>query len=265
MFDYHLHSDFSADCDTPMEETIKSAIEKGMKEICFTEHIDFDYPDPSIVFSLDLPVYAQKMKEMQSAYADKIRIKKGVEIGIQPHLLSRYEALLNQEKFDFIICSMHTTENKDLHSGDFFKGKLVEEAFQTYYEELLACVRRFSDFSILGHVDLVKRYTTLPSRLDFHDLLTDLFQTIIPRGQGIELNTSGWRYGLDGGMPSEDILKLYKSCGGEIITLGSDSHVAGTVAYKFPESVKLLKEIGFRYITSFTERKPQFHCIDAFC
>ncbi|MDY0395747.1 histidinol-phosphatase HisJ family protein [Virgibacillus halophilus] len=207
----------------------------------------------------------KKIKELQSANRDKICIKKGVEIGVQPHLLSEYEALLGKEKFDFIICSMHTTKNKDLHSGDFFKGKRVEESYRTYYAELLACVRYFRDFSILGHVDLVKRYTAQQSKLDFHDLLTDIFQTIIPRGQGIELNTSGWRYGLDSDMPSEDILRLYKACGGEIITLGSDSHVAETVGYKFAESAALLKEIGFRYIASFEEKEPQFHPIDAFC
>ncbi|MDY0395746.1 PHP domain-containing protein [Virgibacillus halophilus] len=64
MFDYHIHSDFSADCETPMEETIRHAIEIGMKEICFTEHIDFDYPDPSIVFELDLPAYDKKNKRI---------------------------------------------------------------------------------------------------------------------------------------------------------------------------------------------------------
>jgi len=262
MFDYHMHSDFSADCETPMEDTIESAIEKGLSEICFTEHIDYEYPDPTIDFDLDIPAYAAKIKAVQEQYKGRITIKKGVEIGVQPYLLKRYEETLAQEPFDFIICSMHTTEKKDLHSGDFFKGKTVEEAYEMYYRELLECVQAFDQFSVLGHVDLVKRYTKEKSRLDFHDILTEIFQTIIPRGQGIELNTSGYRYGLDGGMPSADILKLYKACGGEILTIGSDSHVAETVAYQFKPSLQLLKEIGFKYIATFSERKPTFHSIE---
>ncbi|MEN2467612.1 PHP domain-containing protein [Ornithinibacillus sp. JPR2-1] len=63
MFDYHVHSDYSADCTTPMEETIKKGIEIGLKEICFTEHIDYDYPDPSFVFEFDLMSYDRSIKK----------------------------------------------------------------------------------------------------------------------------------------------------------------------------------------------------------
>lgn len=261
MFDYHMHSDFSADCEEPMENTIESAIKKGFKEICFTEHIDYEYPDPTIEFDLDLPRYDEKIQAMQQKYADKIIIKKGVEIGVQPYLLPRYKETMSANTFDFIICSMHTTERKDLHSGNFFKGKTVEEAYEIYYQELLECVRNFDQFSILGHIDLVKRYTKEKSTKLFHDIIREIFEVIIPRGQGIELNTSGYRYNLGGGMPSEDILRLYKECGGEILTLGSDSHIADTVGFKFKESLQLFDDIGFKYISTFTDLKPEFHKI----
>src|SRR5690625_4672024 len=114
MFDFHMHSNFSADCETPMEETIESAIKKGIQEICFTEHIDFEYPDPTIEFELDLEGYDKKIKEMQAKYKEKITIKKGVEIGVQPHVLDQCDTLLNQETFDFIICSMHAADKKNL-------------------------------------------------------------------------------------------------------------------------------------------------------
>ncbi|MBM7599796.1 histidinol-phosphatase (PHP family) [Virgibacillus halotolerans] len=262
MFDYHIHSNFSADCTTPMEKTIEQAIRQGLEEICFTDHIDYDYPDPTIQFEFDLAAYDQKIKEMQAKYASSICIKKGVEIGVQPYLLGKYKQLLSEESFDFIICSMHTTEKKDLHSGAFFKNKTIEEAYQIYYEELLYCVKEFKDFQILGHLDLVKRYTKQASKSDFHDLMRQIFAEIIPNGKGIELNTSGFRYGLDSGMPSKDILKLYKECGGEIITLGSDSHVETTLGYQFRESKELLKSIGFSYLATFEDGKPIFHPIE---
>ncbi|RDW17113.1 histidinol-phosphatase [Oceanobacillus arenosus] len=262
MFDYHIHSDFSADCDTKMETTIEKAIQIGLEEICFTEHIDYDYPDKDWIFEFDLAAYGQKVKRMQDRYAGRIRIKKGVEIGLQPHLLNRYEALMKLESFDFVICSMHATEGKDLHSGEFFQGKTVEDAYRIYYEELLSCIKKYKEFSILGHLDLVKRYTKEKSSNNFHSIIREIFNEIIPAGKGIELNTSGYRYGLDGGMPSADILALYKECGGEIITLGSDSHVESTLAYEFKQSLALLKEIGFRYIATFEQGEPQYHSIE---
>ncbi|MBP2079342.1 histidinol-phosphatase HisJ family protein [Oceanobacillus polygoni] len=263
MFDYHIHSDFSADCKTPMETTIEKAISIGLEEICFTEHIDYDYPDKDWIFEFDLKQYDDRIKQVQQKYSDQIRIKKGVEIGLQPHLLGKYEALMQEEAFDFVICSMHATAGMDLHSREFFKGKTVDEAYQIYYEELLACIRKFKSFSVLGHIDLVKRYTEEKSSNNFHEILEATFDEIIPAGKGIELNTSGYRYGLESGMPSPDILKLYKECGGEIITVGSDSHVETTLAYQFKDAYELLDAIGFRYIATFDDGDPIFHPISS--
>ena len=261
MFDYHMHSDFSADCSVSMESMVIGAIEKGLQEICFTEHIDYEYPDKTILFEFDLHEYDKKLSELQSKYEGKIRIKKGIELGVQPHILHKYDALMESNTFDFAICSMHTVEKKGLHAGDLFKNKTIEEAYKVYYEELLYCVKNFKHFSVLGHIDLVKRYTLTHCDNNFHDVLREILDIIIPEGKGIELNTSGIRYGLANGLPSDDILKLYKQCGGEIITLGSDAHRVTELAFQFPESLQLLQSIGFKYISTFDKQKPTFHAI----
>src|SRR5690625_212835 len=181
MFDYHMHSDFSADCDTPMEKTIEFAIKKGLKEICFTEHSDYDYPDPTIEFDLDLEKYAEEIKRAQAKYNGKIVIKNGIEVGIQPHVLDYYNHLLNKNTFDFVICSMHAADKKNLHRGDFFNNRTAVEAYELYYEELLYCVQHFDQFSVLGHLDLVKRYKEINNDANFHDLIQEIFTTIIPK------------------------------------------------------------------------------------
>lgn len=262
MFDYHVHSEFSADCSTSMERTIEKAIDIGLKELCFTDHIDYDYPDSDWVFEFDLKEYDTKIKELQMKYDNRIQIKKGVEIGMQPHLKARYEALMKEETFDFVIASLHAVEGKEMHFGEFFEGKTLDEAYRIYYEELYACIRDFNQFQIIGHLDLVKRYTKERSSNGFHDIAEAIFKRIIPEGKGIELNTSGYKYGMDGGMPSEDLLKLYRDCGGEIITIGSDSHKETELATRFRDSLALIQSIGFRYISTFDKGKPVFHPID---
>lgn len=262
MFDYHMHSDFSEDCSTPMEHTIDKAIEKGFKEICFTEHLDYDYPDPDFTFDLDTAAYEEKVRDMQQKYDGRISIKKGIEIGIQPHLFDRYHKLLNEETFDFIICSLHASDRKDLHNGDFFKGRTPKEAYQYYYEDLLYCVERFDRFNVLGHLDLVKRYQKLDVDENFHEIIGEIFKTIIPKGKGIEVNTSGFRYGLNSAMPSRDILELYYDLGGEIITIGSDAHKPEHVGLRFDDVLKQLQSIGFKYVATFQNEEPTFHEID---
>lgn len=261
MFDYHMHSNFSADCTTPMEDTIESAIEKGLQEICFTEHVDYDYPDPTIQFELDVLGYETKIREMQEKYKGKISIKKGVEIGVQPHVLKKCETLVEQEAFDFVICSLHASDRKNLHHGEFFEHRTPEEAYQFYYEEFLTCVKEYDHYSVLGHLDLVKRYKELNTDRNFREVIREIFNTIIPKGKGIEVNASGFAYGLGSAMPSLDILTLYKQCGGEIITVGSDAHEAHHVAHRFPEILKQLDSIGFSYVATFDNKEPSFHPI----
>lgn len=265
MFDFHMHSDFSADCSTPMEEMIEGAIQKGLKKICFTEHIDYEYPDPDFIFEFDMQAYSDRIQELQQKYKGKIEIYKGIELGLQPHLVKRYNQLMEKEKFDFAICSIHTVDRKGLHSGDLFQAYSIEESYEKYYGELLASIKEFHHFQVLGHLDLVKRYTlhNQPKNL-FHDLIEEIFQVIIPQGKGIELNTSGERDGLPSGMPSADILKLYREKGGEIITIGSDAHSPEHIGFHFQKSLQVLDSLGYRYITTFAEGEPTFHSIRNF-
>ncbi len=262
MIDYHIHSSFSADCTFPMEEMVKSAINKKLSEICFTEHIDYEYPDETIIFDFDRQQYTREINRLKKKFAGEIQIKKGVEIGVQPHLLPQYEHLMAQEVFDFVICSMHTVNKKGLHYGDIFVGKTTEEAFQAYYDELHYCVKNFKNYSILGHVNLMTRYAKETVQNDFLAELQAIFNVIIADGKGLELNTSGVRYGLPSGMPNTEILKLYKSCGGEIITIGSDAHCPDDIAFDFKSSLQLLQSIGFNYISTFDNGTPTFHSID---
>ena len=52
--DYHVHTAFSCDSEVPMEEMIKTGINKGLTEIAFTDHVDFDprYPFITSTFLL---------------------------------------------------------------------------------------------------------------------------------------------------------------------------------------------------------------------
>ena len=49
--DYHIHSNFSPDGKSSMEEMILRAIDLNLKEICFTDHVDYDikYMDHFVV------------------------------------------------------------------------------------------------------------------------------------------------------------------------------------------------------------------------
>ena len=43
-YDFHVHSDFSSDSQAPMEAMVQEGIRLGLPGICFTEHMDLDFP-----------------------------------------------------------------------------------------------------------------------------------------------------------------------------------------------------------------------------
>ena len=43
--DYHVHTEFSDDSVYPMESVVRDAIQMGMDEICFTDHVDYGVKD----------------------------------------------------------------------------------------------------------------------------------------------------------------------------------------------------------------------------
>ncbi len=58
-----------------------------------------------------------------------------------------------------------------------------------------------------------------------------------------------------------DILKLYRNMGGEIITIGSDSHKPGHLGAYIDEAKDLLKNLGFRFFCTYNKMQPIYHTL----
>lgn len=266
-FDYHIHSSFSSDSSMTLEEICNQSIKLGLQEIAITDHHDIDYQDPLATFLLDKDEYFLAIDKINEIYSNRLTIKKGVELGIQPHILKECSYFVNNG-FDFVIASFHTIQKKDLYNGSFFKKYNQWEAYRTYLKEVLDTIKVYDDFNVIGHLDVIRRYgdfSQVPDLMDdkeSHDIIREILVTLIDKAKGIEVNTSGYHFadGLDP-LPSKKILKLYSQLGGEILTIGSDSHYTSQLGYKFNETYELLKECGFKYFTTFSRGKPDFHKI----
>ena len=91
---------------------------------------------------------------------------------------------------------------------------------------------------------------------DFTDHIETILRKVIDRGLSLEVNTAGLKYGLGFAHPRKEILKMYRSMGGELITIGSDAHAAVHLAYEFENVGELLKTLGFKYYFVYKDRKP---------
>ena len=271
--DYHTHTVFSDDSNYPMEECVKDAISLRIKEICFTDHVDYgvkyDLKDlkpeevEGKVLNVDFEKYFPEIERVKELYKGKISIKTGLEFGVQEQTIPQYEELFKKYPFDFIIMSVHEIDNKELWNHSFQDGKTEAEYYSLYFENIYYLVQNYHNYSVLGHLDLLKRYDEKDGYNPFvenKEIITKILKYIIADGKGIELNTSTKKYHLDDLMPSRDILKLYLELGGEILTIGSDSHSKKDLCNSHIEELKQeLREIGFTKFCTFEKMKPIFH------
>jgi len=259
--DHHVHTQFSGDCDTPIEDIVKRAIKLGLKEVMFTDHQDFDYPNDEICFEINFEEYVEKIKRLREKYKE-IKVLMGIEIGYQPKLNHKINNLLNSHPFDFVICSIHACNGIELDKGDLLKGKTQKEGYREYFETLKYCVENFHNCDVYGHLDFIVRYGNFENKTlrydDYKYIIDEILRSIINNGKGIEVNTSGLRYNLNSMHPNKEILKRYFELGGKIVTLGSDAHMVKDICSDFNIAIKNLKEIGFKEVTIFKNRKPSF-------
>ena len=276
--DYHVHSDFSFDSRAPMETQIRRAVELGLDEMCFTEHVDYgvrrDWDDPEPVKeeggkiwrNADYPRYFAKLDEMRAKYGERITLRAGLEFGVQKHTVPQFNALFERwrEQLDFVLLSVHQVDDLEFYPPEFQATCSQEEYNRRYFEELLAVAREFDDYSVLAHLDVMRRYDPAGEYplAPVRDLVAEILRTAIQKGKGIELNTGSWRYQLKDIQPCREIWRLYRDLGGEIVTIGSDGHRPERVGGNFDEARAILRdELGIRYFCTFARGKPEFHTL----
>lgn len=268
--DAHMHTSFSTDSDAAAEEMIERAIVKGLEAVCITDHLDLDFPFYEDLgehaFELDVKMYVQKIHVLRQKYTDKLHVRTGIELGLQPHLADIYRELTADYPFDFVIGSIHLVHGKDPYYRESFGEISDEELYRAAFETTLENVSAANCFDVLGHLDYVVRYGREQAKgysyLKYADILDEILRMIIEKGIGLELNTAGFKYGLDFCNPHPDILRRYRELGGEIVTIGSDAHKPEHIAWEFTKAAGILESCGFRYYTEFESRKPDFRALD---
>lgn len=259
MFDYHLHTTVSFDGISNSQEMAQAALSAGLKEICFTDHLDYE-DDPV------KPPRLFTMEEYSKAYdhleVPGLIIRKGFEFGLTTWNQKELRSFLEKRPFDFIIGSVHFVDGYDPYDERYWEGKSVETAFRRYLEETLACVEAQDDFDIMGHLTYVCKSVHNPTHKhiryeDYREITDEILRVLVKKGKGMEINSSGVDRAGDF-LPSAEFLRRFHELGGEIITIGSDAHSVDRVGQYHKEALEIVKDI-FGHVCTFENRKPIFH------
>ena len=258
-YDYHTHSYISFDGNISIAQTCAIAVTREAAGLTFTEHAMLEN-DPAFD---ELPNQAKYTLELEHARENfpTLELGMGLELDLNPLRRMDIVKLLQDNTWDFVLGSVHELSGCNLSAYDssFSKNQSINEAYHNYFCGLYKTVKEIDTFDTLGHLDLLRRDRRFSKEpfvyKDHAEVLDALLTLLIYRGQGLEVNTAGWRYGMTETHPTLSVLRRYRQLGGEIITCGSDCHNVNSAFSNIRQGYEMIREAGFKYISLFKGRK----------
>jgi len=257
--DYHIHTNFSCDAKSSMEEMCQAAVTRGLREIGFTEHYDLNPVDECFDwFKVD--DWYTEIERCRCVFQSTLTIRTGVEFS-EPHCYPQgVQSLMEKVPFDYVIGSLHYLGTELIYSQGYFRKRTPDQAFQEYFTEL-ARMPATGVFDILGHLDIL----ALMAKLNFgsydpyryEDGIRAVLSNCIARGIVLEINSQGLRKPAQLLVPGVEILSWYVEMGGESICLGSDAHVASHLGMHLDVALQTARQAGVKTLTCFERRRKQ--------
>jgi len=241
-----------------MEELAKKAAAEKMYCICLTEHIDLMDEHHHNYTKFDYKGWSEAVERSRQVFPG---LKKGIEAGEIHSYMDRFKRFIDGKELDYIIGSVHSMGAFTPVFDDYFKQyDTVEDAYKAYLEEEYKLIKR-GGFDVAAHLTLVHRQGgrrfKKPVYGTFKNEIEDILKLMISSKIGLEVNTSGLtRFPAKDFIPDARTVKAYVDLGGDIITVGSDSHKLSDSFTGVKEAYQMLESIGVSEVTVFEHRKP---------
>lgn len=266
IYNMHLHSNLSHDAVSPPEEMCEAAIAAGLSGISFSDHCD-----PHITPLNEMLKNAKNnfrvCDDIKKKYNDSLFIMNSIELGDANLFFEDTYKVSEAAPYDSIIGSVHVIKNQNgeyiPHTKQFFLSlskDAIDEYITEYFKGVLFIAER-ANIDILAHLNLPIRYISgqynIPVDMEkYMPQIKRILSTIIDRQIALEVNTSEIGKALNATLPAMDIVALYKSMGGTLITLGSDAHSAQAISNGLAEGRDMLLRLGITHAHYYENRKP---------
>jgi histidinol-phosphatase (PHP family) len=246
-----MHSIYSDGRSAP-EDYVVSAIDAGLSEIGFSEHLTlFKDLEEWNMNPENIATYINHIENLRNKIKS-IKIKIGLEVDFIAGKEEDILAFLSPLPLDFIIGSVHYLGEKTVDFGpEFYEGKSIDRLFESYFHSVTAAAAS-GLFDIIGHCDLIRIYGFKPSS-DQEPLYRMLAKTMKIHDIAFELNTNGRNRPLADFYPDRKFLHIFRE-ENVPVCVNSDAHMPARVGQYFDEAYELLRYIGFTEMAVFNKR-----------
>ena len=281
LMDYHSHNRLCGHATGEIEDYVKVAIEKNLKEIGISDHFplgailgDLQFKEIIKGVSMEVkefPNYIKDIKYLKEKYKDKVKVLISTEINFATpgRALTHQKKILEpfMDDYDYLLGAIHDIKWHespviilDPREGSEALKKYGFEKINLEYINKLIKLVDTNFFDVIAHFDN-NRILFRPDKPNYSQSiwqkLLDLLDNIKNKGMAIEINTSGTLKGIGSQFPDDKIVK-------EIIQrdiplmLGSDAHKPKNIGYLFEEFIEKAKKWGLSHLCVYEKREQGF-------
>lgn len=255
--DYHSHTPLCLHATGEPEEFVDAAVRAGLTEFGISDHAP-QVPEPFDDWRMavaDLPRYFDWIERARAHAAKKIPVRAGLECDWLAGGEKWIADLASRHDWDYLIGSVHYLGDWDFDNPRWL-GRWAEsdvEAVWSHYWKTYAAMADSGHFDILGHPDLVKKFSHVPPG-DLDRFYEPAIDAIAAAGSVIELNTAGWHKPCAEAYPAARFLELANSAGIGLV-ISSDAHAPAEVGRDFKRAIEMAAAAGFRETVLFEKRR----------
>ena len=245
------------------EAFVDAAVAAGLSEYGISDHAPH-LPEPFDDWRMsvaELPAYFEWIERARAHAAGRIPVRAGLECdwleGCEPWITD----LASRHPWDFLIGSVHYLGDWDFDNPKWL-GRWAEsdvDAVWTHYWGAYAKMADSGLFDILGHPDLVKKFSRVPGG-DLDRFYEPVIEVIAANGAVIELNTAGWYKPCAAAYPAPRFLELACAAGIGLV-ISSDAHAPTEVARDFQRAIEVAAAAGYRETLLFEKRQRRFESL----
>ncbi len=261
---YHTHTYFSDGSDEP-QKYVESALSLGMDSLGFSDHSPLPFENTFALRPEKMQEYCDAIGDGRKAIGD-MRVFLGLEVDYIPGMGHSFSYFRENFPLDYLIGSVHLVGNG---SGDdlwfidgpdpatyddglnrLFGGN-IRKGVTAYWQQINSMLTS-GKMDIIGHLDKIKMHNR--NRFFTEDepwytaLVDETLELVKRSGTIVEVNTRGlYKKRSDSLFPGPAILKKIHEMNIPVI-ISSDAHKPSELALLFPETARLLYDIGFREV-----------------
>ena len=250
LVDVHSHTNFSIDSKNTMVASCISAMNKGLRGISFTEHVDSN-PKEWGHGLYDSNAYFKELDRVRRLYGDQIELLAGIEFS-ESHIYGKELEAMSNLPYDVVLGSVHWIDAGYIGDKDILAILSQEEVEERYFDAIRNVIA-FGKIDVLAHFDITKR--SFGTRLIEPDKVTQMLIELVESSIALEINTSSLRKGLKETMPEIALVEEFVRLGGKRITLGSDAHYSDDLGADFVEVLTALSDDARRCVGYFSKRR----------